>query len=138
SRVDDITVLAEVWVDSSQQNPYIIWGLGNTTGVVGDGYSYATGHYRYRAALTTGGSSTEQGVSGSGPLPRGGWHTLTYTLSDGTAVLYVDGREVGRNENVTVTPGDIGGGVTTANYLGRSNYDADKHLKGKVRDFRLY
>ena len=37
---------------------------------------------------------------------------------------------------VTIDPGDIGGGRTTANYIGRSVYAGDKYLKGKVRDFR--
>ena len=35
-------------------------------------------------------------------------------------------------------PGAIGGGTTTANYLGESNYAADNTLKGKVKNFRIY
>ena len=58
-------------------------------------------------------------TSGSA-LPRGAWKTLTYTLEDGTATLYLDGVQVGENTDVTIEPGDIGGGRTTANYIGRS------------------
>ena len=39
---------------------------------------------------------------------------------------------------MTIKPGDIGDGRTTANYIGRSVYSGDKYLKGKVRDFSIY
>lgn len=45
---------------------------------------------------------------------------MTYTQTGTTGVRYEDGVEVGRNANVTIKPGAIGAGVTTANYLGRS------------------
>ncbi len=63
---------------------------------------------------------------------------MTYTLKDGTATIYLDGVKVGEKTGVTIVPGDIGGGRTTANYIGQSVYNADKYLKGKVRDFRIY
>nr|BFF25328.1 hypothetical protein GCM10025732_32930 [Glycomyces mayteni] len=68
------------------------------------------------------------------------WKTITYTLDDATdtATVYLDGVQVARNTGVTVTPAQIGGGATTANYIGRSNYAADKYLAGSVRDFRIY
>ena len=53
-------------------------------------------------------------------------------------MLYEDGVEVARKTGITLTPGSIGGGTTTANYLGRSVYTADRYLKGQVRDFRIY
>ena len=42
------------------------------------------------------------------------------------------------NTNVTLTPGSIGGGTTTADFLGRSLYSGDKRLAGSLRDFRIY
>ena len=49
-------------------------------------------------------------------------------------------RRQGRRQepDVTTLPKDIGGGRTTANYIGRSVYSADRYLKGSVRDFRIY
>ncbi|KND36330.1 family 43 glycosylhydrolase, partial [Streptomyces stelliscabiei] len=40
--------------------------------------------------------------------------------------------------SVTTTPGSIGSGTTTANYIGKSLYSGDKLFKGKMRDFRVY
>ncbi len=63
---------------------------------------------------------------------------VTYTLSGSTARLYLDGQQVAENTNVTVRPGDIGGGRTLANYIGKSVYNADNLLRGQVREFALY
>ncbi|MEU1013653.1 LamG domain-containing protein [Streptomyces sp. NPDC005890] len=54
----------------------------------------------------------------------------------GTAVLYVDGREAGRNTGVTVEPHNFGNHIRAA-YIGRSQYP-DPYLKGAVDDFRVY
>ncbi|GAA0580687.1 hypothetical protein GCM10010172_76950 [Paractinoplanes ferrugineus] len=134
-----MTVSAEVWVDPAQQTPYFLWGMGNTTSAgAGNGYVFSTGDSAYRAAIASGNWTTEQNATSGAPLPRGAWHTITYTLGGGAATLYLDGRQVAVNPAVALTPGSIGGGVTTANYLGRSAYTADKYFKGKMRDFRLY
>jgi len=77
-------------------------------------------------------------VTSGSALARGAWKTLTYTLANQTATVYLDGIKVGEKTGVTIKPGDIGAGRTTANYIGRSVYTADKYLKGKVRDFRIY
>ena len=139
SGLDAITVSTEVWVDPAQSGNYFVWNLGNTgTDGVGNGYLFATGNSTYRAAIASGNWTTEQGMTSGSALARGAWKTLTYTLGDGVSTLYLDGRQVARNANVTLKPGDIGDGVTTANYIGRSAYNGDNRLRGKVRDFRLY
>ena len=136
--LDAITVSTKVWLDPSQATPYFVWGLGNTGGGgVGNGYLFTTGN-NYRSSITEGNWSTEQTVTSGQALPRGAWKTLTYTLQDGTATLYLDGVQVGEKTGVTTKPGDIGDGRTSANYIGRSVYTADRYLKGKVRDFRIY
>ncbi|MDP3893095.1 family 43 glycosylhydrolase, partial [Nocardioides sp.] len=136
--LDAITVSTEVWVDTDQQTPYFIWGMGNTSGGAGNGYLFTTGNANYRSSIATGNWTTEQTATSGAALARGAWKTLTYTLQGGTAKLYLDGVQVGQNTNVTIKPGDIGAGVTTANYIGRSVYTGDRYLKGKVRDFRIY
>jgi beta-xylosidase len=134
-----ITVSTEVWVDPGQATPYFIWGMGNTDGGgTGNGYLFTTGN-NYRSSIATGNWTTEQTVASGSALPRGTWKALTYTLTpDGTATLYLDGIKVGEKTGVTIAPGDIGEGRTTANYVGRSVYSGDRYLKGKVRDFRIY
>ncbi|MFI5624594.1 family 43 glycosylhydrolase [Nocardioides sp. NPDC051685] len=137
--LDAISVSTEVWVDTTQATPYFIWGLGNTgSGGVGNGYLFTTGNSTYRSSIATGNWSTEQTATSGTALARGAWKTLTYTLQDGTATLYLDGVRVGEKTGVTIKPGDIGEGRTTANYIGRSVYTSDKYLKGKVRDFQIY
>jgi hypothetical protein len=133
----DVTVSVQVRISPDQATPYFIYGIGNSAGTAGNGYLFTTGN-AYRSAIATGNWSTEQTVSAGRNLARGVWKTLTYTLGGGTAVLYEDGVEVARRTGVTTTPAMIGGGTTTANYIGRSVYSGDRHLKGAVRDFRLY
>ncbi|MDX8029078.1 family 43 glycosylhydrolase [Lentzea sp. BCCO 10_0856] len=132
------TVSADVLVDPNQQTPYFLYGFGNTApDGVGNGYLFSTGN-NYRGAIATGNWSTEQGVDSGSALPRGVWKNVTLTVGNGVEVLYLDGREVGRNTNATTKPSDLGGGITAANYLGRSVYAADKTLTGKMKDVRLY
>lgn len=134
----DATVSTEVWIAPEQATPYFVWGLGNTgSNGQGNGYLFTTGN-GYRTAIASGNWSTEQSVGAGRDLARGAWKTITWTLSGGTAVLYEDGVEVARRTGVTLTPGAIGAGRTTANYLGRSVYTADRRLQGRLRDFRLY
>jgi hypothetical protein len=133
----DISVSVQVNVATDQGTPYFVWGLGNTLNGVGNGYLFTTGD-QFRTSIATGNWSTEQTVASGRNLARGSWRTLTYTLAGGVAILYEDGIEVARKTDVTITPGAIGDGTTTANYLGRSVYTSDKYLKGLVRDFRIY
>ena len=138
--LSSITVSMDVWIRSEQGTPYFIFGLGNpATGSSGDGYLFATGD-AYRAAITTGNWSGEVSTNSGSNLPREAWNTITYTLDDAsdTAVLYLNGSQVASTSDVTTTPGDIGAGSTSSNYIGRSNYDSDQYLAGSVRNFRIY
>ena len=138
--LDSVTVHADVLIRGSQGTPYFIYGFGNTDAAgAGDGYLFATGN-AYRASIATGNWSTEQTVSSGSNLPRDRWATITYTLDDDTdtARLYLDGVQVAESTDVTTTPGEIGDGATSANYLGRSVYTADRHLAGSLRDVRIY
>jgi hypothetical protein len=136
------TVSTDVFVDPNQQTPYFLYGLGNTApSGVGNGYLFATGGTAdsgLRGAIATGNWTTEQQAQSTTPLPRGVWKNLTLTVGNGVEVLYLDGVEVGRNTSATIKPSDIGGGVTAANYLGRSVYAPDKFFTGKMKDVRLY
>ncbi|WP_324610876.1 immunoglobulin-like domain-containing protein, partial [Streptomyces scabiei] len=137
--MSSISVSMDVLMDESQVGPYFIYGFGNTTSGAGNGYLFATGN-SLRTAIASGNWSTEQNTrpSDSHNLSRSVWKQLTYTQTGNTAVLYEDGVEVGRNTSVTTTPGSIGSGTTTANYVGKSVYTSDKLFKGKIRDFRVY
>ncbi|NEB04069.1 family 43 glycosylhydrolase [Streptomyces sp. SID13726] len=137
--MDSITVSTDVLLDPAQTTPYFVYGFGNSSGGNGNGYLFATGN-SLRTSIATGNWSTEQTTkpADSHNLTRGVWKQLTYTQTGNTGVLYEDGVEVGRNTAVTITPGAIGSGSTTANYIGKSVYSGDKLFKGRIRDFRVY
>ncbi len=122
-----------------QSGNYFIWGLGNTTDWYGNGYLFATGNPA-RTGIALGNWTTEQKAESTTALERGVWKKLTYTLdaASKTSRMYIDGVQIAENTNTTSLPSMIGGGTTTANYLGRSNYTPDKRLAGSLRDFRIY
>ncbi|MFC3572208.1 LamG-like jellyroll fold domain-containing protein [Streptomyces yaanensis] len=88
-----------------------------------------------RYSITAGGAGAEQRIDTT-PLPSDRWVHVAVTYGDGTAVLYVDGTEAGRNARVTVEPRHFGNHIR-AGYIGRSQY-ADPYLKGAVDDFRVF
>ncbi|GGK78367.1 family 43 glycosylhydrolase [Streptomyces flaveus] len=139
SGMDAISVSMDVRIDSTQATPYFLYGFGNTSGTAGNGYLFTTGD-SFRTSIATGNWSTEQTTrpSASGNLTHSVWKQVTYTQTGNTGVLYEDGVEVARNTSVTITPGAIGSGKTTANYIGKSVYPGDKLFKGQIRDFRVY
>jgi GH43 family beta-xylosidase len=142
SGADAVTVSADVSIDPGQASPYFLYGLGNTgASGAGNGYLFATGgtpEGGLRSAISSGDWRSEQQTAAPGGLPRDSWHNVTYTVGAGKAVLYVDGSAVARNDAVTLKPSDIGGGRTTANYLGRSLYNADRYFAGRMKNVRLY
>lgn len=91
-----------------------------------------------RFAITTSGGSGEQTITSgaSKPMPQNVWTNVTVTLSGNVGILYIDGVEVARNNNITLKPRSLG--TTTQNYIGKSQYSADPYLNGTVDDFRIY
>ncbi len=61
---------------------------------------------------------------------------MAVTLNGSTGILYVDGQVVGSNTNMTLVPSNLG--VTTQNWIGRSQFTGDPYLNGLVDDFRFY
>ncbi|WP_324609168.1 family 43 glycosylhydrolase, partial [Streptomyces scabiei] len=137
SGMNSITVSMDVQIDAAQATPYFLYGFGNTTNGSGNGYLFSTGD-PFRTGIASGNWTTEQNTRSSSPLQRSVWKHVTYTQTGNTGILYQDGVEVARNTSVTVTPGSIGSGITTANSIGKSLYSSDKLFKGKMRDFRVY
>lgn len=134
-----ITVGFDVWIDPTMGKPYFLYGFGNSSGGNGNGYLFSTGN-QFRTGITTSNSQAEQQTrpSASYQLARGMWKHVTYTQTGNTGILYENGVEKARNTSVTITPGAIGGGTTTADYIGRSLYTNDLYFKGRMRDFRVY
>lgn len=140
--LDAISVSMDVLLEPPHTGNYFLFNLGNPavgTPQQGDGYLFVTDTPSVaRGTISDFAWGAEQNVTGTKKFERGVWQHVTYTLEDGTARLYVDGELVGENPDITLTPADIGDGRTTANYIGRSAYDADRRVDGSVKDFRIY
>ncbi|WP_256252363.1 LamG domain-containing protein, partial [Streptomyces sp. yr375] len=135
--LSSITVSYDVWIDPGQTGNYFTYGFGNSSSGYGNGYLFNTGNTLH-TSITASDYLHEQKTGQATALARGAWKQVTYTQTGTTGIMYLDGVEVARNTAVTVTPGSIGGGVTTADYIGRSLFSADNYFKGKMRDFRVY
>ncbi|MFK0156656.1 LamG domain-containing protein [Streptomyces sp. NPDC090499] len=138
--LNSITVDFDTWIDPTMGKPYFLYGFGNTSGSNGNGYLFGTGN-NFRTSLSMTDYTAEQNIQPSGApyqLARGMWKHVTYTQTGTTGILYENGVEKVRNTSVTITPGAIGAGTTTADYIGRSLYANDLYFKGRIRDFRVY
>ncbi|MEM9835629.1 MAG: Calx-beta domain-containing protein [Bacteroidota bacterium] len=95
---------------------------------------------RPRFAITVSGNNNEQIIDSSIPMPTG-WNHIALTLDEnpvtGTVVgtMYINGNVVGTNNNMTLTPGDLG--VTNNNLLARSQYP-DPFLNATLDETRIW
>lgn len=79
----------------------------------------------------------EQTATASSTLPSG-LHHVAVTLDDNADVItvYLDGIVAATSTGATHKPADLG--ITTQNWLGRSQYAADGYFNGSIDDFRIY
>jgi len=130
----DFTISAWIYLDAvSTWSRVFDFGTGTSVSMFLTPKNGWTNKVRF--AITTGGSGGEQQIDGSDALPSGAWTHVAVTHSGNTGILYVGGDEVGRNSSMSLTPDSLG--VTTQNYIGRSQY-SDPYLNGRVDDLRIY
>jgi len=87
-----------------------------------------------RFAINNG--SGEQDINSSAALPLNTWSHIAITISGGVGSMYLNGSLVGTNSSMTLTPASLG--VTTNNYIGRSEWASDPYFNGSIDDLRLY
>jgi hypothetical protein len=87
-------------------------------------------------AITTSGGPGEQRMNAPALVGTGVWRHLCVTLSGTTATLYVNGVQSVQNTAMTLNPSALG--ITTQNWIGRSQFTADPYANGKVDEFRIY
>lgn len=68
-------------------------------------------------------------------MTAGQWTHIALTLSNSTAVLYVDGAVAASSTSFSIKPSDFN---PVLNYIGRSQYAGDSLFSGKIDDFRIY
>jgi len=89
-----------------------------------------------RFAITTTSNGGESTLNAPSTLPSG-WHHVTVVI-DGTTrnmQLYLDADVIASGTTQTL-PADLG--VTTQNWLGRSQWSGDAYYSGSLDDFRIY
>ncbi len=96
-----------------------------------------TGGNLLRFAITISGYTNEDQTTSLTGMPIG-WHhvAVVINLDNSTHTLYLDGEIVDQNTQARYSPSSLG--VTTQNWLGRSQYPADGYYNGLLDDFRIY
>jgi len=133
SGLHDFTISA--WVNPSANSPWSrVFDFGTGT----NNFMFLTlsaggGPLLFADATPSGAGDS---ISGLGTLPLNTWSHVAVTLSGHTGTLYVDGQPVATNNNMTVTPADLGD--TNQNFIGHSQFIADPYLAATVDDFQIY
>jgi carbonic anhydrase/acetyltransferase-like protein (isoleucine patch superfamily) len=110
------------------------FGTGTTVNMFLTPRTGTTGPMRF--AITTSGGGGEQQATAPSTLPSGMHHVaVTINANTHTITLYLDGSAVATKTNATLTPSSMG--VTTNNWLGRSQYN-DAYFSGSIDDFSIY
>ena len=127
----------EVWARlNSTANWNRLFDFGNDT----TSYMFLTPQNgstsRLRFAITTSSGPGEQQINGTSALSASAWYHLAVVLNGNTGILYVNGVAVGTNNAMTLKPVSLG--ITSNNFLGRSQYPADPYLNGALDEFRIY
>lgn len=131
--LNDFTLAAWVFPDAVTTWARILdFGTGTTS------YLFLTpnsGGGTLRFAITNSAGAGEQVLNGPSPLAAGVWTHVAVRLAGNTGTLFVNGAAVATNTAMTLRPSSLG--VTTQNWLGRSQYP-DPYFNGKIDDFRIY
>ena len=134
SGLSDFTVSG--WVNPSANSAWSrVFDFGTGT----NDYMFLTlsaGGGPLRFAITTSGNGAEQQLTAPSTLPLNTWSHVAVTLSGTTGTLYVNGTPVATNANMTLHPSDLG--VTSQDWIGRSQFSADPPLNATVDDFQIY
>jgi prepilin-type N-terminal cleavage/methylation domain-containing protein len=90
-----------------------------------------------RFAITKSGESGERVVSSSKRLSINKWYHMLISIdsSAGSAILYLDGQEVGRISNLNIFPDQVN---TSLNYVGKSNFSWDPNFLGEIDYVEIY
>jgi DUF1680 family protein len=133
-QVEDFTIAAWVKLDAAATWSRIFdFGTGVEANMFLTPRS-SSGNLRF--AITTNGSGSEQQINSARGLETSAWKHVAVTLSGNVGILYVDGSEVARNDDMTLKPSNLG--YTAANTIGKSQYAGDPYLNGQIDDFRIY
>lgn len=124
-----------VWVKPGSLEGWArVWDFGRGTEFNMFLTASAEGDNRsFRFAIKAGGP--EEQINTAQVLKPGEWAHLTVTRAGSRGVMYLNGVEVGRNNNMTLFPSDLG--LTDQNYIGKSQWP-DPMFNGVVDELRIF
>ena len=133
----DFTIGGWVYGDKSFSSWSRIWDIGNGT----NNYMFLSpksGANTLRFAFKKDASSGEEIIEDGFSLYEWmGMHVIVTVKYDdnniGYGKLYINGNLFGDNDNITVTPEMLG--LTTSNYIAKSQFAGDPALGGKIDEF---
>ena len=133
----DFTIGCWVYGDKSFSSWSRIWDIGNGT----NNYMFLSpksGANTLRFAFKKDASSGEEIIEAGFSLYEEMWmHVIVTVKYDdnniGYGKLYINGNLFGANDNITVTPEMLG--LTTSNYIAKSQFAGDPALGGKIDEF---
>lgn len=131
--IDDFTIASWVKLDASG-NWARVWDFGNGT----NQYMFLSvnrGSANTPVRFEVKNGSTQLRFDSESIIALNAWTHLTVTKSGKTVVMYLNGKEENRHENITVRIQDLG--VLTQNYIGKSQWP-DAMFAGIIDDFRIY
>lgn len=65
----------------------------------------------------------------------GKWQHVAITIDGKQAIIYINGIETGRHEQLEISPMVY---IDGENYIGKSHFDVDPYYNGMMEDFRIY
>ncbi|KJD34680.1 hypothetical protein PK35_02625 [Tamlana nanhaiensis] len=133
SSLTDFTIATWVKLNSSSNWMRIFdFGSGSATNMFLTPQNGSTGNYRFAIKYNNG---TEERIESSVAPTLDVWTHVAITMNGNVGIMYIDGVEVGRKEDFTLTPSILG--ETTQNYIGKSQYP-DPILDASLDEFRIY
>lgn len=128
--VTDFTVATWIRFEYTDLSYQRIFDFGSgTTNYMFLGMASTTSALRFES-LVPGGSKSN--ITSNTKLSNGEWTHVAVTKSGNTVTLYINGAVEGTLES-TFTPDSLG--ETTQNYLGKSQFEADKYLSATLDNF---
>jgi len=88
-------------------------------------------------AISSGGSGQESVISSSRSISVGKWYYITFSFlsSEKTVIMYLDGQEVGRINNLNFYPNQIN---LVSNYIGKSQFTWDSNFYGQIDSVEIF
>lgn len=135
--VDNVTISTWVKVDQVRNFQRIFdFGIDTSKNMFLTPHSAHTNAEGLMFGITTSGGGQEDRIAKKSAIETNKWTHVALVIDGSAGLLYENGVEVARNDNLQVKPSDLG--ETVQNYIGKSIYAADPYLDGRIDDFRIY